>query len=792
MIKFQLKIFIRNLIQKPLYPVIGIVVLSIGIACLMLISVWAADELSYDKSYKDADRIYRISIEFKKKNGYNTHIARSYYEWLRFIKTDISGIEDYARFIKRNQSRIMTDSLNSYNANVLRAKNDFLKMFSIQIISGETKNALEEPNTAIITEKAALKFFGKTNPIGKYFREFQKNDKDGTEFKIIAIAKDLPSNSHFHFELALAMSKKDTIDGNWYYNYIKLEKGVKPSQVLSQFHKVARKYVSTEEASELIPHLQKVTDIHLNSSLDRELEENGSKKQLILLCSLAAFVFFISMLNFINLQHVIFLKQRRNLNIFQYSGARFTQILWGKVLETSIYGVITILIGMVIFESFQKQFNLLLGKSADAGNNIVFPLFLILIPAILFIISFSGLISAYFFKVKRIVFSSITSKNRTLKTLITLQYIFSKVLLITIFVVNKQIRFFMNCRLGNQQNNIVCIKETPIQIDNKYNILKSELLKNPVIHDVTSSFENPSDEIVDMMPIKMPGLKEQKMLYVYPVDYNFFDFYNIDIVAGRDFKEFHGDNSVNEDFILNECALENLGLTKEEALEKPFDIPFGMNDTSFFKGGKIVGIVKDFQMSSMKNKIKPYVFFQKSFWLFSVQVKYDSSHLNEASQLIKNTWQKLYPGFPYECDYVEDLYAGIYKNEIQLKNLSMALGIIAMLLSCLGLWGITGIIYEIKTKEIGIRKANGAKTFQIMQWLLKDVVLIVFVALLIAIPISYYLLQQWLNNFAYKIKIDWSIFAVAGMVALFIAIATVCWQSWKAARRNPVESLRYE
>jgi len=194
----------------------------------------------------------------------------------------------------------------------------------------------------------------------------------------------------------------------------------------------------------------------------------------------------------------------------------------------------------------------------------------------------------------------------------------------------------------------------------------------------------------------------------------------------------------------------------------------------------------------MKNIIKPYVFYQKSFWLYSAQIKYDSVHLSDALDQITMTWKNLYPDYPLEYEFIEDMYSKIYKNEMQLKNMSLALGIIAMFLSCLGLWGITGIIYEARTKEIGIRKINGAKIIQVIAWLLNDIFFIVAGALVFAIPLSYYLMNLWLKNFAYKTPLNWWIFTLAGIITLIIAILTVSWQSWRAATRNPVDSLRYE
>lgn len=802
----QLKIIIRNFIHKPLYPAISIVVLSTGIACVLLTSVWIRDELSYDSSFNNSDKLYRLTIEKNDQTtGYHTHIARSWYEWMKNIKNDIPGVKDFGRFIGRGETTIKIDS-SVFNSRVLKANEDFIRIFSIRFIGGNTAAALKEPNTAIISKNAATKYFGTKNPIGEIIQDYLMNSQERKEYRITAIVEDLPVNSHFHFEFVLAMDKSDLTDWTWYYNYILLDDNVKPSQIIGQFNQFAEKYIKPDEAKTLTPHLQKITDIHLESSKDRELEENGNKKNLFLLGALALFVFFVSILNFINLQYVVFLRKHKAIAVLNYAGADFYNHLASQFLQSFIYSLLSAMTGIFIFESLHSYFNILLGKSPDAGHELINSTLWFLVPVIILIISLAGLYPLFVTQAKKKV-SSITSKHedgygnpkirgnryRILKSLITVQYIFSITLLITVIVANRQVRFIMNHRLGNNQNNIICVKGLPVQVYNKYQVFKSELLTNPDIKDVTSSFENPSSENLDMMSFEAPGVElKEKMLYVYPVDDNFFDFYQIDLVAGRNFREFTGNDTIHEDYILNECALKYLGWKAEDAIGKPFTLRFENEKNNIFSGGTIVGIVKDFQMSSMKNKIKPYVFFQKSFWLFSAQIKYDSAHLSGVLDKIETTWKDLYPDYPLEYDYVEDLYKQIYKNEMQLKNLSFALGIIGMFLSCLGLWGITGIIYEARTKEIGIRKINGAKIIQIITWLLKDIIMIVSVALLFAIPLSYYLMDQWLNNFAYRTSLNWWIFISAGIIAFLIAILTVSLQSWRTATRNPVEALRYE
>lgn len=806
MLLTQLKINVRNNVHKPLYPVISILVLSIGITCIMLTSVWIRYELSYDSSFKNADRIYRLTIEKNDpKSGYHTHIARSWFEWLKNIKNDIPGITDYGRFSGRGETTIKIDS-SVFNARILKAGDDFIRMFSIKLIDGNPLNMLKDPNTALISKSASKKYFGQKNPVGKIIEEYQQNSGDRKSYRITGIAEDLPANSHFHFDLVLAMDESDIKNWGWAYNYLMLDNNVQPSRIIEKFSQFAAKYTDKEEANTLTPHLQKITDIHLESFKDRELEENGNKKTLYLLGSLALFVFFVSTLNFLNLQYIVFLRKHKSISVLNYAGAGFRNHLENQLLESFIYGLISTLIGLVAFVTVQKYFNLLLGKSPDAGRELIYPTFLVLVPVIILIITLIGLYPLLLSEAKKKItyvisgysnydtpLSNYGKRFRMLKILITVQYIFSIILIITIIAVNKQMRFIMDNRLGNNQNNIICIKNLPVQVHNSYQVFRSELMANPAIYDVTCSFEDPSSENLDMMQLETGDIElKDKMLYVYPADDNFFNFYKLTLIAGRDFKKFTGNDSINEDYILNESAVRYLGWAPVEAVGKSFRLKFEAGGKNLFSGGTIVGIVKDFQMSSMKNSIKPYVFFQKSFWLFSAQVKYNPENLSEVLKLIESSWKKLYPDYPLEYDHVEDLYRQIYKNEIQLKDLNMALAIIAMILSSLGLWGITGIIYEARTKEIGIRKINGAKIIQIIMWLLEDIIMIVLSALLVAIPVSYYLMHQWLKNFAYRTTLNWWIFMTAGIIVFVIAIFTVILQSWSAATKNPVEALRYE
>ncbi|HEY4784672.1 MAG TPA: FtsX-like permease family protein, partial [Bacteroidales bacterium] len=367
------------------------------------------------------------------------------------------------------------------------------------------------------------------------------------------------------------------------------------------------------------------------------------------------------------------------------------------------------------------------------------------------------------------------------------------ILIICVIVINDQLKLFNKYQLGNNRQKTLCIRDIPCQVVNKYQLFKEELLRNPLVTDVTSSMEDPGYEIEDMMGFETTGLNKdsgKKLIYVCPVDDNFFSFYGIKIKAGTGFPKFTGNDTTPGTYILNEKAIEYLGLkTNEEAIGKPFRL---INYYSPKKPGRIVGVVSNFQPSSVKKEIKPYLFFQKSFWLFSVQIKYDTTRQVQSLVAIQNTWNKIYPDYPMKYTYVDDLYKSIYKNEFQLRNIGTLLCLLAIILSALGLLGITGIVYESRTKEIGIRKVNGARFNQIAGWLLSDIAGIVAFALIIAAPIAWYLMHKWLQNYAYKVSITLGIFLLAGFIIASVAIITVSWQTWRAATRNPIESLRYE
>ena len=798
-----LKLVLRNFKSYPFYTSISILCLSLGITCSFFVVQWLSFELSFDRFHKNHERIYRLTVEKNDPTaGYHSHFARSWYGWLNDIEKEIPGIKRHAR-ITHWYGGIVKLKEKVFDAKLFFTTPDIFNVLSFDFVQGSSTGALTEPFTLVLSTAAAAKYFGNVNPVGKSMEVYCRNCREKKEYTITGVVENFPVNSHFHFDILAAYENPDEYSG-WAYHYLLLEPGSHPESVIQKFPDFAVKYINDEETEMLTPHLQNITDIHLKSHKARELEENNNTRNLFIFVALGIFVFGIALFNFINLQYVRILKKFRTIMIFKYNGSDKRDLYWYQLTESASLSIVAVILGYTIFQLLIGPFNTMMGMARIPFQ----PVVLYSIPIVFTVSVLAGMVpiaglmgSGFILKVinKKDSHSDFALKDNRLmrisKYLVTLQYVATIILFITVFTVTRQINFFMNNRLGDSYSEIINVKNLPVQVTDKYQVFKEELMRHSSILDVTSSMEDPADESMDMMPFETSGIKENienKMLYVYPVDDNFFPFYNIGFLSGRSFKPFDGSNLGQENYILNEKATKVLGWTPDEAVGKPFTLKFFMNDSNFFNGGQVVGVVEDFQMASMKNEIKPFVFFQKSFWLFSAQIKIKDGVTAETLEHIENVWNSIYTDFPFEYNFVENLYKAVYRNEFQIKKMGISLGVIALILSGLGLLSITGILFQTKTKEIGIRKVNGATSISILRMLVREYSKWIVLAIIIASPLAWVLLNKWLQNYVHKIEMSWWIFFISGVAVYVIAMLTVSWQSWITAGKNPVDSLKYE
>jgi putative ABC transport system permease protein len=808
MFYIYLKIAVKNIFKLPVLSVLKIISLALAMLAVIFIALWVKDELSFDNRISNAQRLYRLTIEVNDpEHGLHSNFARCYQAWPNTLKSEFPEIEEITR-ISAIQDNIVKINEEKLYVRYHQVDTSFFRIFNIPLLVGNSSSVFSQLTNIVLSESTARKLYGGSNPLGRTLQMFCQNCSEKIEYHVTGIMKDIPRNSHFHMDMVGPIPLSENFS-DWAYYYVLLKPGAKPSQLLEKFPAFFKKNKAEDEFKISKINLQPVRDIHLKSSKDRELDDNGTLTGIWIFIGIAAFVMGISLINFFNLRMAGMISHLKAAQTMKVFGATNNYVLYQIGIELLILILSSLVIAFIGVESLIHYFNTFSGKiiHLHSSDNL---LLIAVIGGILFLLSFiTGLYPAIVLFARNKLFyilpyqSSVISssvlkrgiKPSLMKNLIVLQFIAAIILISGSMAIYKENTLLMSKSLGSKEANLVCVRHMPVQVVDKYLYFRSELMKSPLVKDVTSTFEDPADEALDKFKYETSGISDNakdKFLYVYPVADNIFSFYKIPFVAGSDFPAYYGNDSVPESYILNESALGTLGWSAEEAVGKNFKLIFKLGNQNLFRGGKIDGIVRDFYTGSAKHKIEPTVYFQKKFWQFSCQVKVDTSRRVEALSFIKQTWNSVYVDYPFDYIYVDDLYMKIYKQELRQQKLLSVFTIFAMLISCMGLWSISSLITRQRTKEIGIRKVNGANTFDILYMMNSEFISLVIIAFVISMPLSWFLINRWLQNYSIRITIDAWIFLVAGLLALFSSLLTVSWQSYRAAKINPVKALRYE
>lgn len=807
MFKNSVKIAVRNLLKYKFYSILNLTGLAIGIATCLLILLFVQDELNYDKYNDKADRIYRIVADFKL--GGSTFVspqlgpatAEAFSNDFEEVKSVVRMRELGSRFIKYGD--------NSFKeTRIFEADSTFFEIFSIPLIAGNPKTALVKPYTLIISKSMAEKYFGSEDPLGKVL---QFNGED--DFEISGVFKDIPSGSHFHADFILAMrprndgSKDYWLSNMSYFTYILLQKNYDYKNLEAKFPAMVDKYIGPElqyftgktldelreGGSDGAYYLQSLTDIHLYSDTMGEIEPNSDIKYVYIFSAIAVFILLIACINFMNLATARSAGRAKEVGIKKVLGSERKDLVKQFLTESIIMSIISTALALGLIQLLLPYFNNLSNKQLEISylTNAQFLIGIILLT--LFIGVLAGSYPALFissFKPVSVLKGKLRSgaKNGFLRSsMVVFQFCSSIIMIIATTVVYNQLQYIQNKKVGFNKENVIILHDTYI-LDKQVEAFKNEVVENPNIISGTISSYLPVESSRGMNGTFREGRPDdEKMspMQTWRVDYDYIKTMGMQIVDGRAFsKEFGSDSTA---VIINEAAARHFG----------WDEPVGKRISQFTSSDgdianfNIIGVVKDFHYESLRNTIGPVLLFLRpNTW--GMAFRYKAANTSDVVNFIKDEWNKFSSGRALEYTFMDEDYTKMYKAEKKIEEIFSVFAFLAIFIGCLGLFGLAAFTAEQKTKEIGIRKVLGASVPGIVVMLSKEFAKLVIIAFVISVPVSYYYMNMWLQDFQYRIGLTSGIFIFAGLVAIAIAMITVSYHAIKIATTNPSKSLRYE
>lgn len=804
-----LRIAWRNILKRKTFSFINIFGLAIGLSSFLMIAMYVIDELSYDRFHEKADRIYRINANVV-FGGSELNLAVSSDPMGATLKKDYPEVEQFARIYNSNGSKQVRKGTDYINENdVAHADSTFFEIFTFPAIEGNTANALNEPNTVVISEKASLKYFGRTNTVGETILVNEGADK---AYKVTAVIKDMPKNSHFHFDFLFSMDNVDYDFGGYlshnFHTYLLLKPGTDPESFSRHFPEYINRYVLpqasqlmdiksmdefTKAGNRLDYSLMSLKDIHLKSERFPELSPPGNIRYVYIFGSVAIFILLLACVNFINLSTANSGSRAREIGIRKVLGsekvALVNQFLSESVLTSSLATILALLIvwGCIGF------FNDVSGKNLS-----ILDLFSPLpLAAILFLSILVGLIAGIYPAFFIAAFQPIAALKGKLRLsshksyfrngLVIFQFATAMVLMIATTVVFKQISFIRTRNLGFKKEQVLLLDNTYV-LGNNFKAFENAVAGLRGVKMVSQAGYLPvsnsarSDNTFSRETV-MTSANSFNM-QSWNVDYEYIETLGMEIVQGRNFsKEFGTDSSA---IIINEtCA----GMLGGNPIGKKLYTSSNARDLDV--SYTVIGVVKNFHFESLRQSISPLCMrLGNANWTMALKV--ETNDIEGLVSKIEASFKSFASGKPFSYRFLDESFDEMYRNELRIGKLALVFAILAIFIACLGLFGLATYMAQQRIKEIGIRKILGAGTFNLVQMLSADFVKLVFWASLVAFPLAGYFMYQWLQDFAYRTSLQWWVFALAAFAGLSIALLTVCFQAVKAAIANPVNSLRTE
>ncbi|MXV51932.1 helix-turn-helix domain-containing protein [Pedobacter sp. HMF7647] len=801
MIGNYFKIAYRSLLKNKAFTLLNVFGLSVGLATCLLIVFYVTDELSYDKYNENAGQIYRVTIDAK-LNGNANQYATSEEPLPAAIKNTFPDIQQMTRmidvqglFLSPLKFYIRKGNENIEEKKVVFTESSLFKVFTLPMIEGIPANALDAPNSAVITESTAKKYFNRTDVVGQVLTI---NDTSG--YKITGVIRDIPTQSHFHYDFFLSYSSRpESVQHGWGYsgmhNYLLLRSGANIHLLEKQIAAVEIKNcynpaAFTNGVNYLRTILTPVTDIHLRDHAQYQLEAGSNIQYVYILSVIAAVILLIACVNFMNLSTARSSNRAKEVGVRKVLGSvrRFliAQFLAESMLVTLVSAAIAALMALLLL----PLFNQLSGKQLALSWTAV----TWLLPALLIIAVVVGFLAgaypAFFlsaFQPIDVLKGKIAKgfKSSFLRSfLVVFQFSISIFLIISTLVIYNQLTFIRNKSLGFDRSHVLVIKNTDV-LGKNADLLKNDLRQMTGVVNVTMSSFQPTGELrskTGLFPSLPIDIKEDLLTEFWPVDADYIPTMGLKLLAGRNFSEDMRTDSAG--IIVNEAFVRKLG--SKSPLDKTL-----YRDTYGIQPYHIIGIVKDFHFATLHEEVMPLALYYATD-NGAINVRLKTSDISKALSLIKDKWKQFSPNQQFDYSFMDADFDASYRAEERAGTIFLCFSTLAILIACLGLFGLAAYAAEQRTKEIGIRKVLGASVSTITGMLSADFVKLVLISILIATPVAWWAMQKWLQDFAYRTTIHWYVPVAAAIVAIAIALITISFQSIKAALANPVESLRDE
>jgi putative ABC transport system permease protein len=787
----------RILISQRFYSIINIAGLSIGITACILVMLYVKNDLSYDKYNKNAMNIYRIEFSITREGNTN-HLAQSQALLGPTLKNEYPEIKKISRIYFSERSLVKAGDKNNFEDRIVYADSAFFEIFSYQSVAGDITQFLKKPNSIILTESTAKKYFGNENPLGKIL---EINNQ--YSFEVTGVIEDIPENSHFKFDFIAPYSSLENQPVAGYfpqwgatfgsYTYMLADKGFNPKA----FEKKTENFFSThikgyEGGWRVLA--RPLLDIHLKSHSSDEIEENSSISRIIIISSIALFILLLACINFVNFSTARSSERAREIGIRKVIGASRFQLIQQFIGESVLFSLASLLISIFTVKLLMPSFSSLAGTKPGLDYNSDWTTMLLILGGVLVVGILAGLypalvISSYKpVKVIKGDYSANSGKNKASylrKGLVILQFSISIILIAGTIIVNLQLKYLRNYNMGFDKEYMIVLPAYT-KVGNNYNTIKNEFRSIPGVLSATAGRSAPTSSNNIGTECRPNGNSNNIGAFgieVNSVDYDYMKQFGVKLVAGRYFSEdFPGD--FPNAMVINEKMVRSLGFKNaQDALGKSYSIQ--LNEYK----PEIIGVVKDFNSSSLHNEITSQVFMTNPNWFKEFIVKVKSANMPSTINSLKEVWAKFFPQYPFEYSFLDESIDKMYKSEERYSKVISAFSIVALFIACLGLLGLTSFVTEQRKKEIGIRKVQGASIKSIVQLVSSEFMILVIVSNVIAWPVAYFFMNKWLISFAYRIDISLWTFIGSGVLAILIAMFTVSFQAVKAAVANPVNSL---